>query len=99
MAEIATAIGHFRRALEAIWHIPDEAERTKVEMELRVGIGAAYVATQGPGAPEVLETYARAEGCATAWASVRTFSRRSGANGCSGPDEAKLTAHGGFAPG
>jgi adenylate cyclase len=55
------AIGHLRRALDAIGHIPDETERTKVEVELRVGFGAAYVATRGFGAPEVLEAYARAE--------------------------------------
>jgi predicted ATPase len=55
------ALGHLRRALHAIGHLPDEAERTKVEIELRVGIGAVYLATHGYGSPEVLESYAWAE--------------------------------------
>ena len=55
------AIAHLRRALDAIGHIADEGERTKVEVELRVGIGTAWLAMRGFGAPEVLEAYARAE--------------------------------------
>jgi DNA-binding winged helix-turn-helix (wHTH) protein/predicted ATPase len=55
------AIGHLRRALDAIEHIEDEVERTRVEVELRVGLGAAFMANQGFGAPEVLEAYSRAE--------------------------------------
>jgi DNA-binding winged helix-turn-helix (wHTH) protein/predicted ATPase len=55
------AIAHLRRALDAIGDIADEGERTKVEVELRVGIGTACMAMRGFGAPEVLETYARAE--------------------------------------
>lgn len=55
------AIGHLRRALDAIEHIEDEVERARVEVELRVGLGAAFMANQGFGAPEVLEAYSRAE--------------------------------------
>src|SRR5262249_55693822 len=55
------AIGHLRRALDAIGHIADEVERTRVEVELRVGLGAAFMANQGFGAPEGLEAYSRAE--------------------------------------
>jgi class 3 adenylate cyclase/predicted ATPase len=55
------AISHLRRALESIGHIADEVERTKVEVELHVGIGAAFMATRGFGASEVLEAYSRAE--------------------------------------
>jgi DNA-binding winged helix-turn-helix (wHTH) protein/predicted ATPase len=55
------AVGHLRRALDAIEHIEDEVERTRVEVELRVGLGAAFMAHQGFGAPEVLEAYSRAE--------------------------------------
>ena len=55
------AIGHLRRALDAVGHIADEVERTKVEVELRVALGAAFMATRGFGAPEVLEAYSRAE--------------------------------------
>jgi adenylate cyclase len=55
------AVGHLRRALDSLEAIASEDERTKVEIELRVGIGAAYIATGGFGAPEVLEAYTRAE--------------------------------------
>ena len=55
------AINHLRHALNAIRHIADEVERTKIEVELRVGIGAAFMATRGFAATEVHEAYARAE--------------------------------------
>ena len=55
------AIGHLRRALDAIGHIAGEAERTRVEVGLLVALGAAFFATHGFGAPEVLEVYSRAE--------------------------------------
>ena len=55
------AIRHLQRALEAIEHIADEVERSRIEVELRVAVGAAFMATRGFGAPEVLEAYARAE--------------------------------------
>jgi DNA-binding winged helix-turn-helix (wHTH) protein/predicted ATPase len=55
------AIGHLRRALALIGHVVDEAERTKVEVELLVNLGAAFIATRGFGASEVLEAYSRAE--------------------------------------
>jgi predicted ATPase len=55
------AIAHLRRALDAVGHIADEGERTRVEVELRVGIGVACMAMHGFGAPEALEAYARAE--------------------------------------
>ncbi len=55
------AIRHLRRALDAIGAIADADERAKVEIELRVGIGAAHIAMDGFGAPEVLEAYTRAQ--------------------------------------
>src|SRR5262249_59412692 len=55
------AIGHLRRALAVIAAIVDESERIKVEVELLIGLGAAFMAAHGFGAPEVLEPYARAE--------------------------------------
>ena len=55
------AISHFQRALDAIGHIADETERARVELQLRVGICAAFMATRGFAAPEVLASYARAE--------------------------------------
>jgi DNA-binding winged helix-turn-helix (wHTH) protein/predicted ATPase len=55
------AIGHLRRALEAVGHIAGEAERIRVEVGLLVAMGAAFFAIRGFGAPEVLEVYSRAE--------------------------------------
>ena len=55
------AIGHLRRALAVIGTIVDEVERTRVEVELSVALGSAFIATRGFGAPEVLEAYSRAE--------------------------------------
>ena len=55
------AIGHLRRALGAIGAIADEVERTRVEVELSVALGAAFIATRGFGAAEVLDAYSRAE--------------------------------------
>jgi DNA-binding winged helix-turn-helix (wHTH) protein/predicted ATPase len=55
------AIGHLRRALDAIGSVVDETERTRIEVELLIGLGAAFMATRGFGAPEVLDAYSRAE--------------------------------------
>jgi predicted ATPase len=55
------AVGHLRRAIDAIGQIADETQRAMVEVELRIGLGAAFVATRGFGASEVLEAYSRAE--------------------------------------
>jgi DNA-binding winged helix-turn-helix (wHTH) protein/predicted ATPase len=55
------AIGHLRIALESIDSIADEMERIRVEVELRVALGTAFMASRGFGAPEALEAYARAE--------------------------------------
>jgi predicted ATPase len=55
------AIGHFRCALDGLGHLPQEAERTRIELALQVGIGAALMATRGFSAPEVLDAYTRAE--------------------------------------
>jgi len=55
------AIGHLQRARDAIGHIAEEAERSRIEVELLIALGAAFIATRGFGAPEVLEAYSRAE--------------------------------------
>ena len=86
------AIGHLRRALDAIGHIADGAERIRIEVELRIGLGAAFMATRGFGAPEVLEAYSEQRRYATGWASARIFFPRCGANGCFAGGEARLDA-------
>lgn len=55
------AIERLRRALKAIEYIPDETERSKFEVDVQVAIGAAFIASKGYVAPEVLDAYARAE--------------------------------------
>src|SRR5262249_7537709 len=55
------AILHLQRALNAIDHIADRVERTKIEVELRIALGAAFIAIRGFGAPEVLDSYKRAD--------------------------------------
>ena len=52
---------HLRRALDAVGHVADEAERTRIEVELQVALGAAFIAARGFGAAEVLDAYSRAE--------------------------------------
>jgi predicted ATPase len=55
------AIGHLRRALDAVGAIADQDERAAVEIGLLIALGAAHMAMRGFGAPEVLEAYSRAE--------------------------------------
>jgi DNA-binding winged helix-turn-helix (wHTH) protein/predicted ATPase len=55
------AIGHLRRALDAVGQIAEEASRIKVEVELLISLGVAFMATRGFGASEVLDAYSRAE--------------------------------------
>ena len=57
----AEAIGHLRRALAGIGTASDELERTRLEVELQVALGAAFIASRGFGAPEVLDAYSKAE--------------------------------------
>ena len=55
------AIGHLRRALDAIGQIADEGERARLEVNLQVTLGAVYMGMHGFGAAEVLDAYTRAE--------------------------------------
>jgi hypothetical protein len=57
----AEAVDHLRRALNTIGHIADEVKRTTIEVELLIGLGVAFMATRGFGAPEALEVFSRAE--------------------------------------
>lgn len=57
----AEAVGHLRRALDAAGMIADAAERARIEAGLHVALGAAFIATRGFGAPEVLAAYSTAE--------------------------------------
>jgi DNA-binding winged helix-turn-helix (wHTH) protein/predicted ATPase len=57
----AEAIGHLQQALDDIRHVADETECRRIEAQLHIALGAAFIATKGFGAPEVLHAYARAE--------------------------------------
>jgi hypothetical protein len=48
--------------LNAIGHIADEVKRTKIEVELLIGLGVAFMATRGFGAPEALEVFFQGRG-------------------------------------
>ena len=56
----AEAIGHLKQGLELLQALPDGPERTLQELDLRMALGAALMATRGYAAPEVEETYLRA---------------------------------------
>ena len=51
---------HLRRALELLKALPVSSERDELEVALRIALGAALMATDGFGAPEVEECYATA---------------------------------------
>jgi len=57
----AEAVDHLRRALNAIGYVADEVKRTTIEVELLIGLGVAFMATRGFGAPEALDVFSRAE--------------------------------------
>jgi tetratricopeptide (TPR) repeat protein len=54
------AIGHFTTALELLAALPERPERAQQELEVQLALGPALMATKGPAAPEVEQTYARA---------------------------------------
>ena len=56
----AEAISHLTRGLELLQALPDGPERTLQELDLRIALGAALMATRGYAGPEVEETYLRA---------------------------------------
>jgi DNA-binding winged helix-turn-helix (wHTH) protein/tetratricopeptide (TPR) repeat protein len=55
------AIGHLRRALSAVERITDEDERARLEVGLRIRLGAAFMTMRGFGASEVAEAYSTIE--------------------------------------
>jgi class 3 adenylate cyclase/predicted ATPase len=54
------AIGHLRRGLEVVQGNPKMPGRDEVELELRIGLGAALIAGKGYAVQEVEENYSRA---------------------------------------
>lgn len=54
------ALQHFRAGLALVASLPDEADRTQMELDLLLGLGAAACAAQGYASLEGSEAYARA---------------------------------------
>jgi predicted ATPase/class 3 adenylate cyclase len=54
------AMRHLTIALELLVTLPDTPMRAQQELELQIVLGPALMATKGPAAPEVEQTYARA---------------------------------------
>jgi predicted ATPase len=55
------ALSYLRRGLEVLQALPDTAERHQQELEYHLAVGLALSVTQGLGAPETGEAYARAQ--------------------------------------
>jgi predicted ATPase len=54
------AVRHLTIGLELLAPLPDTPERAQQELDLQIALGPALMATKGPAAPEVEQTYARA---------------------------------------
>jgi class 3 adenylate cyclase/predicted ATPase len=55
------AIAHLRQGLELLQTLPETPERTQREVDLLIVLGASLIATKGFAAPEVGQTYLRAQ--------------------------------------
>lgn len=53
------ALVHLTKGLELLATLPETAARVQQELDLRMALGAASIATKGQGAPEVERIYAR----------------------------------------
>jgi predicted ATPase len=54
------AIAHLRQGLALLQTLPETLERTQREVDMLIALGASLIATQGSGASEIGQTYARA---------------------------------------
>jgi class 3 adenylate cyclase/predicted ATPase len=54
------ALAHFSAALEAVEHADDTAPNRELELDVRLGLGAALNTVRGSSHPEVAKNYARA---------------------------------------
>jgi class 3 adenylate cyclase/tetratricopeptide (TPR) repeat protein len=59
-SETLEAEALLRKGLILVSNLPDQAWRREHELDLQIALGRTLFATQGPGAPQVGETYARA---------------------------------------
>jgi tetratricopeptide (TPR) repeat protein len=54
------AVQHLTRGLALLARLPETSARVQQELDLQMVLGPALIATKGPAAPEVEQTYARA---------------------------------------
>ena len=54
------AVSHLTKGLERLATLPETTERAQQELELRMALGPALMATKGLAAAEVEQTYTRA---------------------------------------
>jgi predicted ATPase len=55
------AISHLTKGLELLQTLPETQERTQREVDMLIALGASLLATKGYAAPEVEQTYIRAQ--------------------------------------
>ena len=55
------AINHLRTGLALLQTLPETPERLQRKVNMHIALGASLIATKGSGAPEVEQTYLRAE--------------------------------------
>jgi class 3 adenylate cyclase/predicted ATPase len=55
------AIAHFSNGLSLVTALPDTAQRVETEFALQIGLGGSLIAAKGWSAPEVEQTYIRAQ--------------------------------------
>src|SRR6267142_5385066 len=53
------AIIHLRQGLQLLQTLPETSERRQQEADIHITVGASLLATKGPAAPEVEQTYSR----------------------------------------
>lgn len=78
-SEYSEAIGHLRRGLDLLPHLPDAAQRRDRELALLLALGPVLMMVTGSGTPEAAHLYARAlELCEQVQASEAHFAARWG---------------------
>src|SRR5262249_42252445 len=55
------AIAHLRQGLALLQTLPGTPERTQQEVDMHIALGVSLIATKGYAAPEVEQTYLRAQ--------------------------------------
>ncbi len=54
------AIAHSQRGIEASGHLPDGAQKDRLELDFQLVLGPSLIATQGPASNKAVATFARA---------------------------------------